>query len=908
MTIKRFNQSGVGSTVQFGRRGGQVVWSNGAFDFTDAAGAAVNIRSSDLTGSISNVVTKNDLDRAVQGLNIKTSVQAKLTINDTTVTSLAEAQAWIQDNNNYNTYTTGQRILVDFEYNDGRSAANGIYEIDADGNAVRPADANTYATIEGAYMFVDGVGNTDETAIGEGTGWVLNVINDTLANTTQAYDPLADTPVTGTTVEIEVRQFHGAGTYAPGRGMAINGETILFDPTGTNAIPLMTDAGGDTAVNADQLLIVDLSENAPRRMAANEFLADIGIYADRTGSGNTRVTVAQDATNSGATITTSIELATTTHNPIVLSDAGYALDTNWTRATGVAPTVSLAAGDGTGANPGGNVSITAGAAASASTDAASLGGQIVLTPGAGGDGIADGYVNVAGEYGLRIPVSAAASAHDGVQGMIRVRRDTTNGVDNLEMWDSQLNGGSWVTVGGGATLSDIDGDTSIVIESTPGADEDSLVFTAATQEVLRMRQSLFTVTLDHGGPNQAGTGNLSGDITMSAGTRADSIGSGVGETAGGVTIETGALGTGDQAVDAGDMLLQSHGGDVTVRARASQAITGDLNLSAETINIFDIAGSATSTVNIGDANTLETNVAASEIALTSDLTTTITADTAFVVNAGENMTFTDTHTTGSTISFVGSTGGDSIFTVDAMAEITLDASAATTTETGIELLSPNATVALNADNGLSATLTNAAAFSFQRQAANSAGGNAQNITLGNLDDPESFFTVSANGDDSADNGFSNAEQYAENIRNASATERAAAIPNVSYIQNAVENAELGGIATRSLTIEDGQAGGTSGGTTFAFGTEVPANTRIRRVTVTVTEAFVGVTELQGTIANGGGETLFTNNDIDLATTGTYIIEHAGTATVSGALSLVFDADVENTATAGSVTVYVEFTI
>ena len=105
------------------------------------------------------------------------------------------------------TLATGNRVLVK---NQTTASQNGIYVVQASGSAVRAADFDAPAEVDGGdFVFVTGGTKNDN------TGWVQTSVGITTIGT----DP------------IEFTQFSGAGTYLAGNGLALTGSTFEIDTT-----------------------------------------------------------------------------------------------------------------------------------------------------------------------------------------------------------------------------------------------------------------------------------------------------------------------------------------------------------------------------------------------------------------------------------------------------------------------------------------------------------------------------------------------------------------------------------------------------------------------------------------------------------------------------------------------------
>jgi len=142
--------------------------------------------------------TKAYVDAAVEGLHVHEAARVAVQGNISIATGLENG-----DTAGGVTLATGDRVLLKDQTN---TAENGIYVVQASGQALRAADFDTAAEIDsGDFIFVS-----------EGTyaktGWV-----QTLKPATIGTDPLQFT------------QFSGAGTYTAGVGLDLDGTEFTLD-------------------------------------------------------------------------------------------------------------------------------------------------------------------------------------------------------------------------------------------------------------------------------------------------------------------------------------------------------------------------------------------------------------------------------------------------------------------------------------------------------------------------------------------------------------------------------------------------------------------------------------------------------------------------------------------------------
>ena len=156
--------------------------------------------------------TKAYVDAAVEGLHVHEAVRVAVDGNIAIATALENG-----DSAGGVTLATGDRVLLKDQTN---TAENGIYVVQASGQAIRALDFDTAAEIDsGDFVFVSAGTYAN-------TGWV-----QTLKPATIGTDPLQFT------------QFSGAGTFTAGTGLDLNGTEFVLDlsevdtstlPEGTN--------------------------------------------------------------------------------------------------------------------------------------------------------------------------------------------------------------------------------------------------------------------------------------------------------------------------------------------------------------------------------------------------------------------------------------------------------------------------------------------------------------------------------------------------------------------------------------------------------------------------------------------------------------------------------------------------
>jgi len=144
--------------------------------------------------------TKAYVDAVSEGLHIHESVRVATNGNVAIATALENG-----DSAGGVTLATGDRVLVKDQTT---TSENGIYVVQASGQALRAADFDTAMEVDsGDFVFV-----TSGTYAN--TGWV-----QTLKPATIGTDPISFT------------QFSGAGTFLAGNGLELNGNTFEIDET-----------------------------------------------------------------------------------------------------------------------------------------------------------------------------------------------------------------------------------------------------------------------------------------------------------------------------------------------------------------------------------------------------------------------------------------------------------------------------------------------------------------------------------------------------------------------------------------------------------------------------------------------------------------------------------------------------
>jgi len=184
---------------------GTVILSTNTVNSLTAPSASFSMNSQKITSlatptADTDAATKAYVDAVAEGLHVHESVRVATDANVSLANALENG-----DTLSGVTLATGDRVLVK---NQTTTSENGIYVVQASGQAVRALDFNTAAEVDsGDFVFV-----TSGTYAN--TGWVQT-----------------SRPATIGTDPITFVQFSGAGTFTAGNGLTINGSE--FNVVGT---------------------------------------------------------------------------------------------------------------------------------------------------------------------------------------------------------------------------------------------------------------------------------------------------------------------------------------------------------------------------------------------------------------------------------------------------------------------------------------------------------------------------------------------------------------------------------------------------------------------------------------------------------------------------------------------------
>jgi len=253
---------------------------------TPSSGAFTNVSTT--TGSISttpvnatDIVNKSYVDAYIQGLSFKQPAQVATTANITL--------SGLQTIDGYTTLA-GDRVLVK---NQSTQANNGIYIASASAWA-RSSDANTYAELVAAFLFVEN--GTSQS----GSAWVSTIPQN---------GTLGTTPITFT-------QFSNNATYTAGTGLTLSSYQFSITPVGTagtygsaSSVPVfVTNASGQvSSVTNTTISIAPSQINAtiPNSGLTNSTISGIALGSNLANlTAGTNITFSSGTTYNGSSAIT----------------------------------------------------------------------------------------------------------------------------------------------------------------------------------------------------------------------------------------------------------------------------------------------------------------------------------------------------------------------------------------------------------------------------------------------------------------------------------------------------------------------------------------------------------------------------------------------------------------------------
>jgi hypothetical protein len=168
----------------------------------DLAAGGFQITNLGTPNNSTDAATKGYVDAVSEGLHVHPAARAAILTNVAIATALENG-----DTAGGVTLATGDRILLNGQTN---GAENGIYVVQASGQALRATDFDTATEVDsGDFIFVSAGTYAN-------TGWV-----QTLKPATIGTDPISFT------------QFSGAGTFTAGNGLDLDGTVFSIDETVT---------------------------------------------------------------------------------------------------------------------------------------------------------------------------------------------------------------------------------------------------------------------------------------------------------------------------------------------------------------------------------------------------------------------------------------------------------------------------------------------------------------------------------------------------------------------------------------------------------------------------------------------------------------------------------------------------
>lgn len=318
--------------------------------------------------------TKNYVDSTAQGLDPKASCRVATTADlggtysSATKTMTGPSAPLVIDGV---TLAVGERVLVKNETTGGGAAENGIYTVTAAGSygsawvLTRATDFNTSAKASpGSFTFIE------EGTVNKDTGWVMT----------------ADAPVALDTTALNWVQFSGAGSYAAGRGMVLNGSQFHFAQNSDytqNTIPY---ANGTTSIGfipagaAYQVLRIPAGGGAPAFGAidVSATAAVVGtLAAGNGGTGQSSYTIG-DILYASASNALSKLAAVATGNVLISGGTGTAPSWGKVTLTNHVSGILPIGNGGTGLSSWTTNGLFYGGASSMGQTAAPTSGQIVL--------------------------------------------------------------------------------------------------------------------------------------------------------------------------------------------------------------------------------------------------------------------------------------------------------------------------------------------------------------------------------------------------------------------------------------------------------------------------------------------------------------------------------------------------
>lgn len=240
-------------TITLPDNSGTVILSSNTVNSLTVPSASFSMNSQKITSlatptDATDAATKAYVDSVAEGLHVHESARVTTDANVSIANGLENG-----DTLSGVTLATGDRVLVK---NQNTAAENGIYVVQASGQAIRALDFNTAAEVDsGDFIFV-----TSGTYAN--TGWVQT-----------------SRPATIGTDPITFVQFSGAGTFTAGNGLTINGSE--FNVVGTaDRITVNADSVDIASTYVGQSTITTLGTISTGTWQAT----DVGVAHGGTGA------------------------------------------------------------------------------------------------------------------------------------------------------------------------------------------------------------------------------------------------------------------------------------------------------------------------------------------------------------------------------------------------------------------------------------------------------------------------------------------------------------------------------------------------------------------------------------------------------------------------------------------------
>jgi hypothetical protein len=371
--IKQFELAGVYSDLQFGKHANYLSSSANAGALTVQASdnsALANLFVAEPTAA-SHAATKNYVDNAIQGLDVKSEAQAASVANITATyangtAGVGATLTTVSTSLLIDGYTVsnGDRILVK---NQTASLQNGIYTVSGVGTAVvltRATDADTGSELASAFVFV-----RNGTTMAN-TGW------------TQTTNP----PITIGTSPIVWAQFSGAGSYTAGDGLTLTGGVFSVNVDNVTTAIISNDVVVAGGTSGNTLISTGATEATWGQLnLADSTHAVTGILAVGNG-GSGRSSLTNHGVLVGAATSPITQLTVGTNFQVLIGNTGAdpsfgSIDLSQSAAVG--SSILHLANGGTNAN----LTAVAGAvtystASALALSAAGTVGQVLLSGGA----------------------------------------------------------------------------------------------------------------------------------------------------------------------------------------------------------------------------------------------------------------------------------------------------------------------------------------------------------------------------------------------------------------------------------------------------------------------------------------------------------------------------------------------